>query len=228
MAEPLVRATDVTKTYSSGDGSLVAVDNACFEVAPGASVALTGPSGSGKTTLLHMVAGIDTPSGGSIVWPALGARGDLRPRWIAMAFQGPSLLSTLNVLENLAFPLLLLGETEVEAESRARSMLCNLGLDTVGESLPEELSGGQAQRAGIGRALIARPALVVADEPTGQQDHEHAGRLMDFMLSFIEETGAALIVATHDPAVAGRLSTVWSMENGRLEQGGRLVRIAVD
>src|SRR5262249_3357911 len=160
-------------------------------------IALVGPSGSGKTSLLHLIAALDQPSGGVIEWPALGRAEDLRPGPVAFAFQGPSLLPPLTVAENVALPALLAADAPGPAAAAAASaMIERLGLSDVASKLPEEISGGQAQRAGVARALVGKPRLILADEPTGQLDRGSALQLMDVLLQHVEETKAALVVAT--------------------------------
>jgi putative ABC transport system ATP-binding protein/lipoprotein-releasing system ATP-binding protein len=219
MTDVLVRASGLSRAFGNGNGAVVAIAEATFDVRAGDQVALVGPSGSGKSTLLHMIAGIDRPTSGTIEWPALGARKDLRPGPVALAFQGPSLLPPLTVEENVALPLLLAGRPAAAASAAAEAMIAKLGLSDISSKLPEEISGGQAQRAGVARALVGEPSLILADEPTGQLDRGSALALMDVMLQQVQTTGAALIVATHDTAMAGRLPLRWSMNDRRLETG---------
>jgi ABC-type lipoprotein export system ATPase subunit len=131
-------------------------------------------------------------------------------------FQGPSLLAPLDVEENVALPLVLGGTDPALAAEAARIALARLGLDDVAGSLPEELSGGQAQRAAVARVLAARPRLILADEPTGQLDHVTGARVMDALLATASETDAALVVSTHDAAVAERLGRQWQIADGKL------------
>jgi ABC-type lipoprotein export system ATPase subunit len=175
-----------------------------------------GPSGSGKSTLLLLIAGLETPTSGALAWPALGDPRDLRPGPIAIAFQGPSLLPPLNVVENVALPLLLEGRPQAEAMDAANVALELFDLGDVAGKLPEEISGGQAQRAGLARAIAGEPRLILADEPTGQLDHETAGRAMLALLEAADASGAAMIVATHDPAVAGTMDARWRIDAGEL------------
>jgi predicted ABC-type transport system involved in lysophospholipase L1 biosynthesis ATPase subunit len=134
-----------------------------------------------------------------------------------VAFQGPSLVPALSVLENIELPMLLADLEQPVASSRAADALIDLGLAGLGDKLPEELSGGQLQRAAIARAVAIRPMLILADEPTGQQDQETGQALLDKLLAHAEVAGAALVVATHDPAVAGRMDRSWRLEAGRLD-----------
>jgi len=219
MREPLVRASQLRRVFGGSRAEVTALEEATFEVHPGDQVAVVGPSGSGKSTLLHLMAALDRPTSGSIEWPALGPTDRLRPGPIAVAFQGPSLLPPLTVEENIALPLLLLGIPEEAAIDEARGMLGRLDLEPVASKLPEELSGGQSERAGVARALVGTPRLILADEPTGQQDRATGRQVVEVILSRAGEVGAALIVATHDLSVAERLPIRWSMENRRLESG---------
>ncbi len=212
----LVRADSLGRTYGSGQGRVTALAHATFSLDSGDRVALMGPSGSGKTTLIHLIAGLDRPTDGSIEWPGLGDRADLRPGPVALAFQGPSLLPPLTVIENVALPVILAGGDEREATAAARDLLEVFEVDMVSAKLPEELSGGQSQRAGLARAFAGSPRLVLADEPTGQQDRETAGRMVETILTVATLDGIALLIATHDSMVADRLPTRWTMRDGAL------------
>jgi len=214
--EALVRCVDVSRTYGAGRAAVVALHGVCCEIGPGEEIAIMGPSGSGKTTLLHLIAGLDTPTNGSVTWPALGERDALRPGPVALVLQGPSLLPPLDVIENVSLPLVLGGVGGQDATERARGALARLELGDLTRKLPEELSGGQAQRVAIARALAQRPRLLLADEPTGQLDHVTAAMVVDVLLAAAAESGAALVVATHDPAVAERLADRWRVDDGCL------------
>ncbi len=181
------------KGLTKAFGAVTAIAEATFEVAARDQIALVGPSGSGKSTLLHLIAAIDRPTEGQIEWPALGGQRDLRPGPVAIAFQGPSLLPPLTV-----------------------------GLSDIAAKLPEEISGGQAQRAGLARALAGQPRLILADEPTGQLDSTTADGLMTVLVEQVRATQAALIVATHDTAVAGRLPLRWQLIDRRMQTGAEL------
>jgi ABC-type lipoprotein export system ATPase subunit len=219
MHDPLVRADNIGKIYGAGECAVIALEGATFQISAHSHIALVGSSGSGKTTLLHLVAGLDSPTNGTIQWPALGAKERLRPRLVAIAFQGHSLIPPLTVVENVALPLIIAGDPEPEALKAAWEMLERMSLADVSYSLPEEISGGQSQRASIARALVTRPALLLADEPTGQQDSGGSRYLMDSLLDYVEEIGTTLVVATHDSVVADFLPTRWSIEHGHLQTG---------
>lgn len=216
--EVVIHAHDVARTFGKGPAAIVAVHGVSCEVHAGQQIALTGPSGSGKTTLLHLFAGLDAPTTGTIEWPALGGISDLRPGPVAVVFQSPSLLPPLDVVENVALPLLLQGESRVSANSAALAALERLGLEALASKLPEELSGGQAQRVAIARVLAGRPRLILADEPTGQLDHHNGALVVDALISAAAELGAALIINTHDQTIADRLPICWAMAGGRLTQ----------
>ncbi len=145
------------------------------------------------------------------------ARETLRPFKVALAFQGPSLLPALTVVENVALPLLIGGTAQAQAAQAAAGILDRLDLSDLASHLPEELSGGQSQRVGLARALVVRPRLLLADEPTGQQDSAHAAQLLGIVLEEARGHETAVVVATHDPDVAGRLSRAWALTDGRLE-----------
>ncbi|MCL4288797.1 MAG: ABC transporter ATP-binding protein [Thermoleophilia bacterium] len=215
-AGPLACCLHVSHTYGHGSSATVAVTDTSCEIRPGELIALTGPSGSGKTTLLYLLAGLDRPTGGTVSWPALGGIEDLRPGPIAMVFQGPSLLPPLTVLENVALPLQLLGSPEPQALAAAAAALERLGIGELVAKLPEEISGGQAQRAAVARVLVSRPRLILADEPTGQLDHENGLLAVGVLIETARETGAALVVSTHDPEIAASLPEQWQMADGRL------------
>lgn len=215
MPEILVDALDVERSYRRGRTSVQALRSATCRVSPGQRIALVGASGSGKSTLLHLMAGVDEPSRGRLRWPALGSRDELRPSRVALVFQVMSLLPSLTAAENVELPLLLGGETAA-AHDRARTALARLGLDGIADKLPEELSGGQAQRVAVARALAYRPRLVLADEPTGQLDHPTAQHLLDIWLDALEGSDTSLIIATHDLDVAARMDTIWTIERGVL------------
>lgn len=214
--EPLVRCTQLARTFGSGRSAVVALHGVSCEIWAGERLALMGPSGSGKSTLLHLIAGLDTPTSGSVTWPALGSRGSLRPGPVALVLQGPSLLPPLDVSENVALPLVLGGVDSDQATDRARGALALLDLAALGNKLPEELSGGQAQRVAIARALAQEPRLLLADEPTGQLDHATATGVIDVLLEAATHTGAAVLVSTHDPVVSERLARCWTVTDGRL------------
>lgn len=216
MPEPLVEVRHASRTYQRGGEAVTALVAASCDVYPGARIALVGPSGSGKSTLLHLIGGLETPSTGTVTWPALGARESLRPERVAFVFQTPSLIPSLNVVENVELPLLL-ARSKRDSRAAAFDALTKIDLLELADKLPEELSGGQAQRVGVARALVYQPNLILADEPTGQLDHPTAAHLFDVWLDALSGTRTALVVATHDLTVAERMSDIWNMRFGQLE-----------
>ncbi len=217
MASDLVaEAIDVGRVFGTNGSEVVALQHATCRIQRGDRIALVGPSGSGKSTLLHLLAALDEPTTGTVTWPALGERGTLRPSKISFVFQTESLLAPLTVLENIEVPRLLAGSNANEARNDASEILGALDLGVLADKLPDEISGGQAQRAAVARSLITRPALILADEPTGQLDHHTAAHLLDLLLRRLEGSDTALVIATHDPFVAGRMKTQWTMDHGVL------------
>lgn len=216
---PAVACADrVVRRFGSGAASIVAVRGVTATVAPKARIALTGPSGSGKSTLLHLLAGLDTPTTGTVSWPGIDRHGTDCRAHIGVVFQGRSLVPNLDVTENVCLPLLFADCAEAEATARAKGALDRVGIAELAHALPDELSGGQAQRVAIARVVATAPRLILADEPTGQLDQLTAALVIDVLLQAADELGAALIVSTHDPAIARRLPTEWAMHDGRLRR----------
>lgn len=213
---PVVDAVDLRREYGNGSACVVALADATCRIYRGQQIVLMGPSGSGKSTLVHLLAAIDAPTSGTVTWPALANEPHLRPGPIGVVFQSPSLLPPLTVVENVALPLLLGGASDAEATAAAREALALLELDPLADKLPEELSGGQAQRVAIARVLAGNPKLILADEPTGQLDHETATHVIDVLIAATDASGAALLINTHDPVIAARFGVHWSMHDGTL------------
>lgn len=219
MSDTLVVGKGLGRDFRDGNAGLVTVlANVDCEIVSGARIALVGPSGSGKSTLLHILGGLDKPTTGTVEWPGLGSFEELRPRWIGFVFQTPSLFPALTAVQNVELPLILGGKAPTD-NATAMSLLDSLGLGGVADKLPEELSGGQAQRVAMARALAIGPKLILADEPTGQLDSVTAQLFFDVILKRLEGTDVALVIATHDEAVAARMATRWTMDHGRLVCG---------
>jgi len=217
----LARCTGLTRTYGSGAGAVHALRGVSCTLRPGMHVALTGASGSGKSTLLHLLAGLDTPTSGTVAWPGLDGSPAGRSGVVGMVFQGPSLLPPLDVTENIALPLLLAGVQEARARERAAAALHDVGLDELAARLPEELSGGQAQRVAVARTLAAKPRLILADEPTGQLDSAHAAQVVGLLLDAAARLGAVLVLSTHDLTIANQFPDRWQMADGlMITEGG--------
>ncbi|MCU1579548.1 MAG: ATP-binding cassette protein [Rhodoglobus sp.] len=215
-AELLVRCVDVTHSYGTGETAVVAVAGVTCDVAANARIALMGPSGSGKSTLLHVMAGLESATSGGVSWPSFGSSPAGKPGEVGVVFQGPSLIPSLDVVGNVGFPLLVQGVSDDEAEKRALDALDDLGLGWMSTKLPDELSGGQAQRVAVARVLAAAPRLIIADEPTGQLDHETGRHVLDVLFRAADRLSAALVVSTHDPEIAGRFPERWLMHDGAL------------
>jgi putative ABC transport system ATP-binding protein/lipoprotein-releasing system ATP-binding protein len=215
MTEIVVEAVGVARSFERGNRTIEALAPATCRVRAGDRIALMGPSGSGKSTLLHLMAGLDQPSAGEIRWPMLRGPDTLRPGKVAVVFQSPSLMPALSVVENVELPLIL-GDTPGNTRGAAMDTLTRVGLAELAKKLPEELSGGQAQRVAMARAMAVRPQLFLADEPTGQLDQSTGKALIDCLLEWLAGSRTALVIATHDPAVAERMTDVWRMDHGRL------------
>jgi putative ABC transport system ATP-binding protein/lipoprotein-releasing system ATP-binding protein len=212
MPDILVEGKDVARRFGH---DILALLPASFVIRSGDRIALLGRSGSGKSTLLHLIAGLDAPTGGALSWPALVPGSALRPTYIGVVFQAPSLIPTLSVVENVEVPLRIAGRIS-SPRTRAMAALETLGLADIADKVPDELSGGQAQRVALARAIALKPRLILADEPTGQLDQLIARQTVDALLDSIEGSDTALVVATHDPSVAQRMKTTWLMDHGEL------------
>ena len=215
--EALVSCREVEVVYGEGEASVRALAGASLEVHENDSVALLGRSGSGKTTLLHVLGGLVEPTAGSVDWhhrPLTSldraARGAARAHGIAYVFQGANLLPHFSAFENVAFAEHVGAGDGLSAEE----LLETVGLAAKLDHLPDELSGGEAQRVAIARALVQRPELLLCDEPTGHLDSDTAERVLDLVDSLQREVGFALVIATHDPDVAARLSRELEVEDG--------------
>jgi len=214
-ADPaLVSLVGAGHTYGEGHRAVVAVRDITKEVHRGDRIAVTGPSGSGKSTLLYLLAGLETPTAGLVEWPALGASPAGRPEDMGMVFQGSSLIPALDARENVALPLVLAGSSDAVARDRADEALRTLGIGSLANKLPDDLSGGQAQRVAVARVLATAPKLILADEPTGQLDHATGAQVIDALLAVADQIDAALVVSTHDPLITQRLRTEWPLVDG--------------
>jgi ABC-type lipoprotein export system ATPase subunit len=225
---PLVRASGLRKEYGRGTGLLRAVDGVDLDVARGETVAVMGPSGCGKSTLLHLLGGLDRPSGGE-VWLD-GARIDglgekslarLRRSAIGFVFQGFHLMEELTAVENVELAALLAGRSPRESRRRAAELLDRVGLGGRARSLPSELSGGQRQRVAVARALVNEPAVVLADEPTGNLD---SAATLDVLQLFddLHRAGQTLIIVTHDARIAATADRLLTMRDGAIVDETRL------
>ncbi|WP_432262718.1 ABC transporter ATP-binding protein [Cupriavidus sp. TMH.W2] len=223
MPDTLIEAQSVGRRYPQGRLSIAAVASATFRLCAQDRVALVGRSGSGKSTLLHLMAGLDVPTSGALRWPALGAAKTLLPEKISLVFQTPSLLEPLTVSENVALPLLM-AKAQGDIGRAVADALATFGLADLAHKLPEALSGGQMQRVAMARAIVGKPSVILADEPTGQLDQPTGRALLDALLAHLAGTATALVIATHDPAVAARMDKIWHMQRGTLIAAGNTAR----
>ncbi|MFH9983838.1 ABC transporter ATP-binding protein [Streptomyces sp. NPDC017179] len=210
-ADMLIDCQDVALTFGRGPNAVVAVHGAGLRIRAGDRLAIVGRSGSGKSSLLHLLAGLEQPTSGTVTWSGLTGLRD-----IGLVFQGDSLIPALDVVENTALPLVLSGIPDDRAREAALAALALVDAADLADRLPEEISGGQAQRVAAARVLAQAPRVILADEPTGRLDHATGSRVLDALLTAADETGAALVVTTHDPAVAARLTARRAMCDGRL------------
>ncbi|PTY37206.1 ABC transporter ATP-binding protein [Saccharospirillum sp. MSK14-1] len=217
----MLELTDVHKHFQQADGAVRVLDGLSTSLAPGRSAALLGESGSGKSTLLHLIAGLDSADSGRIVLDGTDTSAFKDADWAAwrrdklsLIFQNYHLVPTLTVADNLALQARLAGRFDGDFYDH---LVARLGLSDLLKRLPHQLSGGQQQRVAIGRALLHRPALVLADEPTGNLDERSSAAVMALLTELVREAGASLLMVTHSPAMAAHLDERWQLTNGRLE-----------
>ena len=217
----LLRVEHLTRHYGEGAARVVALDDVSFSVQKGEFVTIMGPSGSGKSTLLHLLGGVDRPTAGRVLVQGTDlyamdetALAIFRRRQIGLVYQFYNLIPVLNLQENLTLPLLLDGR-RVDKTYLER-LTGTLGLTDRLNHLPDQLSGGQQQRVSIGPALIANPALMLADEPTGNLDSRNSAEIMALLRHFHEEKGQTLLVITHDERIARQADRLLTIEDGRI------------
>jgi putative ABC transport system ATP-binding protein len=217
-----VRLRHVFRRYRGAAGDVPALDDVSLEIAPGDMVALTGPSGCGKSSTLNIIAGVDRCDSGEVEVCGVdmnrakeGELNDLRRARIGIVFQQFYLMPHLTVEENVMMPLALDGRSDA---ARVKGLLDRVGLSARMRHFPSELSGGEQQRVAIARALAHRPRLVLADEPTGNLDSRNGEAVLDLLQTMRLQEGAALLLVTHDAAIARRASRVLSMKDGRIDR----------
>ena len=217
----ILEVTNLCKTYGKGDTMVKALDNVAFSVEKGECVAIIGPSGSGKSTLLHILGGVDVPTSGSVVINQTDisnldetALAIFRRRQIGLIYQFYNLIPILTVQENLTLPLLLDGRKP--DKKQIDTLVKRLGLENRLDHLPNQLSGGQQQRVSIGRALVNNPALMLADEPTGNLDSENSKEIISLLRQFNKEFNQTVIIITHDEKIANSADRVITIEDGKI------------
>lgn len=217
----ILRVEKLTKVYGKGDTAVTALDHVSFTVEKGEFIAIIGPSGSGKSTLLHMLGGVDRPSSGKVYIDGTdiyqldeSKLAIFRRRQIGLIYQFYNLIPVLNVEENITLPLLLDGR-KVE-EDNLNELITTLGVRDRLEHLPNQLSGGQQQRVSIGRALMNHPAIVLADEPTGNLDSKNSDEIISLLKLYNQKYNQTLIVITHDEKIALQANRIISIEDGKI------------
>jgi putative ABC transport system ATP-binding protein len=223
----LLSVEDVHRSYTTGAARVRAVTGVSLSLNTGEFVAIVGPSGCGKSTLLHLCGAMDLPTSGTVRFEdaVLNTLGDdeltrIRRERVGFVFQFFNLLPTLTMIENVQLPLLLAGRRAEAADTSARSLLDRVGLGQRLRHYPQQLSGGELQRAAVARALVHRPALLVADEPTGNLDTQNGRRVLELLTELNRETGVTLLLATHDMEIASAAHRVVRMRDGRIEAEG--------
>ena len=224
MTLEMIRVRDLVMRLDGGGRPVTILDGVSLDVAAGEVVAVTGPSGSGKSTLLGLIAGLDTPSAGSIAVDGVEVTGlgeaalaRFRRRTLGFVFQSYHLIPTLTAVENVAVPLELAGVAAPLAAARSR--LGEIGLAARADHYPLQLSGGEQQRVAIARAIALTPPLLLADEPTGNLDSATGAQIVDLLLGLNRERRSTLLLVTHDPALAGRAGRAIALRDGRVVNG---------
>jgi len=227
----MIQVEHLTRTYNTGAGEVHAVQDVSFEIPDGALVALVGRSGSGKTTLLNCVGGLDTPTSGRVVINGTDlstldepARTRLRRDELAFVFQTFGLVPMLSAAENVGLPMRLLRVPNAQRRDRVAHLLDLVGLSGHAEQRPGEMSGGQQQRVAIARALANSPALLIADEPTGQLDADTGASIMALLRDVVREEGMTAIISTHDPSVRALADRSLVLSDGMLDADDRAAR----
>lgn len=216
----------ITKRYITPAEDLIVLEDASFSLKQGENAAIIGPSGSGKSTLLHILGALDVPTSGTIRLGGISPLelspdqlAEFRNQKIGFIFQDHHLLPQLSVLENVLIPALALGRPKPEIVQRARELISKVGLEHRESHLPSELSGGERGRAAVARALLHRPLLVLADEPTGNLDPENASRIAELLIDLPRRENSMLILVTHSQALATMAQRCFKIERGRLVSG---------
>ena len=222
---PILQCENIKKVYQDVNRAVPVLDNVNFKVMPGESVAIVGRSGSGKTTLLNLLGGLETPTEGIVMLDNTNMhgmsdrkRGYLRNRVLGLIFQFHHLLPEFTALENVCMPLLIRGMAVKQATKMSKDVLEKVGLSHRESHKPAALSGGERQRVAIARALVTQPRCILADEPTGNLDHESADHVYDLMMQLTQSYGTSFVVVTHDLTLAKRMDRMVTLEKGILQE----------
>ena len=230
IATPVLEAIDVVKEYTGGDGTTLRIlDGASLTILRGEMVAIIGESGAGKSTLLHILGALDQPSSGEIRIAGQAVHtgsesmlAEVRNRSIGFVFQFHHLLREFTALENVMMPLLIAGKAPAAVRDRARALLDSVGLGSRADHLPSALSGGEQQRVAVARALAPDPALLLADEPSGNLDRGNAERLHELFATLAASHGVGVVVVTHNRALASRANRVLLLDGGRVVESSAM------
>jgi putative ABC transport system ATP-binding protein len=229
-ADPLIRLRGVTRVYGRGNAQLKALAGIDLDIAQGEFVAVMGPSGSGKSTVMNILGCLDTPTAGEYLFRGVHVerltrdqRARLRRGYIGFVFQGFNLLARTSAQENVELPLLYRGEDAATRRRKAREALAAVGLGGWETHTPAELSGGQQQRVAIARAIVTSPAVLLADEPTGNLDTRRGREVMEFLVEMNARSGITVVMVTHDPAIAAYAARVVHVVDGLIQRDERNV-----
>ncbi len=228
---PLIRLRGVTRVYGKGEALVRALAGVDLDIEAGEFVAVMGPSGSGKSTLMNILGCLDTPTSGEYVFRGVHVqkltrdqRARLRRNYIGFVFQGFHLLARTTAQENVELPLVYRGEPAAERHRQSRAALASVGLAGREDHTPGELSGGQQQRVAIARAIVTSPAVLFADEPTGNLDTRRAREIMEYLVDLNARSGITILMVTHDPTIAAYATRIVHVVDGRIQRDERNVR----
>jgi lipoprotein-releasing system ATP-binding protein len=215
MSSPILSARGLVKNYLSGSQQLQVLSGVDLDVFAGESVSIRGESGSGKSTLLNLLSGLDAPDAGHLAWSDAPPSTDRRAKFLGMVFQSFYLIPELDARQNVLMAARMLGVPGAAELRRANDLLARVGLADRAHHLPAQLSGGERQRVAVARALMNQPALILADEPTGNLDEKTGDAVIDMLLGLCRETGTALVLVTHNAAHAAKSGRHLFLHNGR-------------